>query len=166
MVFEEIYAHYKDDVYRFLLKLYNYNQHLADDATQETFMKAYLKLATYQGKSSVKTWLFAIAKNIFLESLRKNKQVLLPVDEFAFLPDQKELPTSQVEKQLLLEESLNCALTLPEKMQAVFFARVFNEEPYTKIAQDCGISQSSAKVLFFRAKKQIKEKLKDVYHES
>lgn len=60
MDFETIYLTYKDDVYRFLYKLCNHQADLADDLTQETFLKVYLTIDQFRGDSQFKTWLFAI----------------------------------------------------------------------------------------------------------
>ena len=51
-------------IYHFLLKLTNFNEDLADELTQETFFQVYFSLPKYRGRSSIGTWICAIAKNV------------------------------------------------------------------------------------------------------
>lgn len=54
-MFDELYERYKADVYRFLLKLCRYDHALADELTQEVFLKVYLNLDKFRGDSQFKT---------------------------------------------------------------------------------------------------------------
>lgn len=162
MDFETIYLTYKDDVYRFLYKLCHGQADLADDLTQETFLKVYLNIDKFRGDSQFKTWLFAIAKRAFLTSLRKNRVAEVDVDLFEVW-DERANQVSQLEKRELLADSLEVVFSLPEPMKLVVIARLYTEAPYETIAKDLGISLSSAKVLFHRARKLIKKRLKEDY---
>ena len=72
---EQLYKLYKDDVYRYLLSL-THNPTLSEDLLSETFVNAITSLDNFKGKSSVKTWLFAIARNLWLQKLRKDRPTL------------------------------------------------------------------------------------------
>lgn len=61
---EDIYNWYFKDVYLFVYSLLK-NQHVAEDITSETFLKAMNSLDSFEGKSDVKVWLFQIAKNTY-----------------------------------------------------------------------------------------------------
>ena len=63
--FDEIYQSYFDPVYRYVLSL-SRDPHVAEEISQETFFKALRSLDHFQGKSSLKSWLCAIAKNLWL----------------------------------------------------------------------------------------------------
>lgn len=65
---EELYARYKTDVYRHLCSL-THDPTEAEDLLSETFLRVLKSLPRFQGKCSVKTWLFAIARNAWLESI-------------------------------------------------------------------------------------------------
>ena len=80
--FEELVKKYQSPLRGFFRKMCG-DVELADDLAQETFLKAYRGLRSYQGQSQFLTWLFAIAKNVFYEHLRKS-------DSFT-----EELPESQ-----------------------------------------------------------------------
>lgn len=164
MKFEDIYFEYKDDVYRFVNKLCGYNEIMADDITQETFLKAYINISKFQGKSSVKTWLFTIAKNTFFSEIKKKKYDDVFVGELELFEGKSvEDLFDKVEKRELLEIILRIIFDFPQRMQAVLLARVYSDDSYEKIAKDMGISLSSAKVLVFNARKELKRKLREVY---
>ncbi|WBW49373.1 RNA polymerase sigma factor [Peptoniphilus equinus] len=163
MEFEDIYLQYKDDVHRFVSKLCDYQEAMADDITQETFLKAYINISTFQGKSSVKTWLFTIAKNTFLSEIRKKKYDDVFVGDLTLFEHNHDDNFDVMAKKELLEITLSLIFELPHNMQEVFLARIYSEDSYEKIASDLGISTSSAKVLVFRARKKIKNKLKEEY---
>lgn len=68
--FDQIYQTYFDPVYRYVLSLSGSTQ-TAEEITQETFFKAMRSLHQFQGRSSLKSWLCAIAKNLYLSEQRK-----------------------------------------------------------------------------------------------
>lgn len=69
---EELYTLYRTDLYRYLCHLTR-DPTEAEDILSETFLRAMRRLPTYRGDCAVKTWLFGIARNIWLESLRKRR---------------------------------------------------------------------------------------------
>ena len=74
MNFEDIYdAHFKD-VYHFMLSLCK-NHGIAEEITQETFVKALENFDTFKGNSKVNTWLCQIAKNLYFNALNKDKRL-------------------------------------------------------------------------------------------
>ncbi len=78
MTIDEIYQMYMNDVYRFLLSMTK-DKHLAEDLLQETFMRAYIHIHSYD-HSKVKPWLFQVARNAFIdtsESIRKKSPFLM-----------------------------------------------------------------------------------------
>ena len=76
--FDVIYQTYFDPVYRYALSLSG-NPQSAEEITQETFFRAMRSLNQFKGKSSLKSWLCAIAKNLWLSKLRKKKTQ--PIDD-------------------------------------------------------------------------------------
>ena len=69
---EELYNTYRTDLYRYLCHL-THDPAEAEDLLSETFLRALRRLHTYRGDCAVKTWLFGIAHNVWLESLRKRR---------------------------------------------------------------------------------------------
>lgn len=72
---KQLYIQYHKDVYKYLLSL-THNVTISEDLTSETFLKALQSIWDFRGESSVKTWLFGIARNLWLQSLRNNLENL------------------------------------------------------------------------------------------
>ena len=70
---EELYEKYKQDIFRFLLVLLKETQG-AEDALQETFLKAYLHRSRYTDMQQEKAWLYTIARNTAYDMLRKRRK--------------------------------------------------------------------------------------------
>lgn len=68
-----------NDVYRFLLSMTK-DKHLAEDLLQETFMRAYIHIHSYD-HSKVKPWLFQVARNAFIDYVRKHKKEVTISDD-------------------------------------------------------------------------------------
>ena len=76
---EEIYEKYYKDVYRFVLAL-SKNPHIAEDITQETFVKAIKAVDRFKGDCDIKVWLCQIAKNTYFTYAGKQNREQVDVD--------------------------------------------------------------------------------------
>ena len=77
--FEQLYRRYSKRVYRLCLRMVK-NEAEAEDLTQESFMRVFRKIHTFQGKSAFSTWLHRVSVNTVLMSLRKKKRVEIPLE--------------------------------------------------------------------------------------
>lgn len=150
---ENLYILYKKDVYIYLFSL-THNLALSEDLLSETFVNAISSIGNFKGQSSVKTWLLSIARNLWLQSMRKEKQTV----EFN---DLLELYVSDsIAESLITKETIkrikDLLLEKDQRTQKIVNMRV---EGYSfgEIAQELKISESSARVIDFRAKKWIKD---------
>lgn len=154
---EELYLLYKDDIYRYLLYL-TQDPDLSDDLLSETFVNAISSIKGFKGKSSIKTWLFSIAKNQWFQRLRKKKIALSYNDLLeVYLSDSLEdrlIEREKLEriKALLKEKSIQVQRVVKMRIEGYSFA---------EIAEELNISESSARVIDFRAKKWIKSILEE-----
>ena len=94
--FDQIYQDYFDSVYRYALSLSG-NPQTAEEIAQETFFKAMRTLDQFQGKSSLKSWLCAIAKNLWLSEQRIRKDQ--PSDDALPLQDPSIGPEEAIVRQ-------------------------------------------------------------------
>jgi RNA polymerase sigma-70 factor (ECF subfamily) len=69
-VFHRLYDEYHQDVFQFLIYLVK-NRHLSEDLMHEVYIRAFKAYDRFEGKSSEKTWLFSIAKNVAIDHFRK-----------------------------------------------------------------------------------------------
>ena len=152
---KKIYLEYQKDVYFYLLSL-THDTSLSEDLCSETFLRAIQGAISFKGESSVKTWLFGIARNLWLQNLRNNNVVRYE----DFLMNYLEY---DCEKQIYDKNVLNYINQLIEKKdertQRIVKMRI-DGYSYKEIGEQIGISENSARVIDFRTKKWIKEILK------
>lgn len=78
--FDHLTRKYQSSIRRFFLNLTMGDSPLSDDLAQETFIKAYLNLNSFQGLSGFSTWLFRIAYNVHYDFVR-SKKITADIDE-------------------------------------------------------------------------------------
>ena len=138
---------------------------LAEELTQETFYQAITSFAKFKGQCQVKTWLYQIAKNVFYQYLRKKKrnESLFEVLTFKHKESPAALPQEQLENQELIKAVQDILNTFDKKTKEIMLYRLYSDLPYSQISILLKISESSAKVIFFRGKVALQNKLKEVY---
>ncbi len=158
--FERIYADNYRQIYAFLYKLCR-DPYVSEDLTQETFFQAYLSLHRYNGRCSMFTWLAAIAKNLFFNYLRKTKAETLAIDLYVTEPESPltEEPGHVLKREIEISRVRQAISELPKKYSDVLILRIYGELSYEEIAAKLGISVNSARVIYYRAKNFMKEKL-------
>lgn len=152
---EQIYADHAKTVYGFLLAKTR-DHALAEELTQETFYRAVLKIERFQGNSSVSTWLCAIAKNVWLEHLKKQKK--------RAGPDQPELPAAvSAETELFRRwdqlQVLKALHQLKEPMREVIYLRLAGSLTFGQIGEVLGESENWARVNFYRGKEKLMQEV-------
>ena len=135
----------------------------ADDIAQETFVKAYLGLGDFRGDASFYTWIYRIAVNLSLNTIRK-QQLMRHLRESEliarYLPA-AESPSSAVELEETERRLQEAVAKLPEKQRAVFVMRFFDELPYEEIAKILKTSVGGLKANYFHAINKVREYLSD-----
>ena len=160
--FTELMRRYQERVYWVARRIVG-NHADADDITQETFIKAYLALGEFRGDSTFFTWIYRIATNLSLNTIRKHQVMnylrqsdivdrLLPSGE---RPDKE---YEQKEAERLLQEAI---AKLPEKQKAVFVLRYFDGLSYEEISQVMKTSVGGLKANYFHAVRKVQEFMKD-----
>jgi RNA polymerase sigma-70 factor (ECF subfamily) len=145
--FSTLYKKYAPDVFRFALYLSG-DRSQAEDITSETFVRAWTAPEPIE-VATVKGYLFTIARNLFLQGLRKkSRQVQLDGD----LPDPQPSPYVQAELKEEFRAMLGGLQELPEIDRAALLMRALDGMPYEEISRALGISLSSAKVKIHRAR--------------
>ena len=164
--FEALYREYFPRIYAFLCKMTE-NRDLAEELTQETFYQAFIAFYRFRGESDVFTWLASIAKHTYYRYLRKHKREMDSVDPEALLEayseEMSEHPEDTVERRLLAERVRSAMAALPQKYRDVTILRVYADMSFAQIGDALQISENSARVIFFRAKKMMMEAIQDEY---
>ena len=159
--FEVIYAEYYQRIYAFLFKMCQ-DRDLSEELTQESFYQALKSFHRFDGSCSLFTWLAAIAKNTYFKHLRKtttHQNDFLGVDDINATTDEADDPAELLQKRAELEALRRIVDRLPDKYRDVVTLRIYGDLPFSEIARSLKISENSAKVLFYRAKNQIREEL-------
>lgn len=143
-------------VYRYALSLCR-NETEAQDITQDTFLKAMQAKNGFRGNSSVYTWLCAIAKNIWLEKMRKESRLVSMERELPERGTSLEEKITNEDTAMQIHKFLHI---IEEPYKEVFTLRVFGQLSFAKIAELFGKTESWARVTYHRARKQIIEKMR------
>ena len=156
IAFDDVYAQYFQYVYRYILSLCR-NEAVAEDITQEAFLKAFASIDGFDGKCKIQVWLCQIAKNTFLSYCKKAKKHKNSTAELEWITAE-DIEQSYFDKENTLE--IRKALhSLAEPYKEVFMLKVFGELPFAQIAELFGKTESWARVTYHRAKIKIKEEI-------
>ena len=155
--FGEIYSQHFSNVYKYVLTLCR-NEAIAEEVTQETFFKAMRYIDQFNGSCKLYVWLCQIAKNTYFSLSKKQKRMAPNID--ADFPDiASDLETNYFDKEAVTR--LHILLhDLNEPYKEVFTLRVFGELPFSQIGELFGKTDSWARLIFYRAKKQLQEAIK------
>ncbi len=138
----------------------------ADDVAQDVFIRAFDSLAKFEGKSSMKTWLYKITVNISLNYIRKRKILSI----FSFGSNENEsgyasdtvLPDQSLENSEFERDFLKILSELPEKQRETFALRYFDELSYEEISKLLGTSIGGLKANYHQAVKKITNRINDI----
>ena len=154
--FEEVYAVYFDDVYRYLLSLSG-SESVAEELTSETFFRAMDALGRFRGECSVRVWLCQIAKNLYYSHLRREKR-LVPLEDCRIA---EECHEESLEDRSEAERIQTLLHALREPYKEVFMWRVYGEKSFRDIGALFGKTENWACVTYHRARRMIREGLED-----
>jgi len=158
--FKKLLNTYWSDIYRFQFSKTN-NENEAEDITIKTFAKAFDKIDLYNDNYNFKTWLISISKNMFIDSVRGNKNETLSINkensEVYHISDDAPSPEDKIIIEQNLAQLLGYIKQLKPTHQEIINLRYFQELSYKEIAESMNESMSSVKVKLLRAKKLLAE---------
>lgn len=161
-VLEELFSAYYKDIYRYLYSLCR-DASLSEDLTSEVFLEVVKSIGGFRAESDVKTWLFSIARHRWFRYLRRKKRTIEAV-ELCELTERERESSVSTESALLEREITERIYALideeQERPRRVALMRIEGYSFY-EIGRAVGISESSARVTFFRTKEKIRRKLKE-----
>ncbi len=140
------------------------SQEMAEDVLQEAFVSAFQNLKSYQGKASFGAWLKRIVVNRAISYLRKNQLELVMIDDKIDVEDDAGIDENEL---ALKVETIRSAIQkLPNGFRVVFSLYLLEGYDHKEIAEILQISESTSKSQYNRAKKKLKEILKEeIYYE-
>ncbi len=157
---------YRQYVFTIAMRYVN-NREVAEELSQDVFVKAYRCLADFKGNSKFSTWLYTIVNTTCLSHLRKkgDAAVLLEEDKIVSLSDNlySEHPTRLLEQKatrLLLDNAMK-QLPGPDARILTLFYQA--EQSVDEVGNILGITATNVKVKLFRARGKLKEILESKY---
>jgi len=135
------------------------NVQLAEDAAQETFIRAWQNLSSYRPGTPLRNWLYRIAVNAGTDMLRKEKRILPDDIGDLHLTDGRPNPetlVSQHERAVLVQKAI---LSLPDASRAVLVLREYEELSYQEISSTLDIPVGTVMSRLNYARKLLKDKL-------
>ena len=165
-----LFENHKQAIYHIIVKIVRNNEE-AQDLVQETFIKAFSSLKSYNPTYRFTTWLYKIAANSSIDHIRKRKLQTFSLDQpvdtkdgqlSVEVPDMSYHPErdlSAKRQNLSISEAID---SLPEKYRQVIVKRHQEDKSYEEIAEFLGVPVGTVKARIFRARELLKKKLKSL----
>ncbi|MCC7357228.1 sigma-70 family RNA polymerase sigma factor [Candidatus Uhrbacteria bacterium] len=157
--FPDFYKNHVKQVYKFLLFRLKGNRAMAEDLTQDIFLKALNAFETYDPEKSEHAWILAIARNHLINTLQKEKEHL-PLEEIeATLRDQKTL-VENIALQFEERQLIQAIQKLPPEDAMVIRMKYLEGWDYEEIALETKKTAGSLRIQAHRALKALAKLLK------
>jgi RNA polymerase sigma-70 factor (ECF subfamily) len=159
--FRIIVEGYSRDVFRLAFRITG-NEQDAEDAVQETFLRAYRKLEGFEARANFGTWLYRVTANTSIDVLRRRKRTFdrtAPLDDegpsMGIAPTQeKTVYRRQVRERV--ESALSC---LSDLERGAFVLRHFEEMSLAEVSASLDTTVSATKQALFRAVRKLRKSL-------
>jgi len=168
--FELLLRKYRTPLVNFLYRMVR-NTAVAEDLAQEVFLRVYRARQEYAPSAKFTTWMFRIATNLALNSVRDNRhrQMEISMDQTTDTGEDEQRPLDvpdrapSVEQELVArwraEMIMKAIHALPEKQRAAVLLHKYQELDYDEIARVLDCSESALKSLLFRAYENLRVQL-------
>jgi len=160
VIISELYRKYRNGLFYYLIKK-GYQHDEAHDIVQESFIKAYKKIDSFDNKHSISTWLYRITLNTAIDLYRssgRNKIFFVGLDE-----RRDELTYINETKNNHNKKVVECLINkLPKKQREVLRLRSM-DFTYSEISYHMDITLENVKSLLHRARKELKETINEKY---
>lgn len=159
MEFEQIVTKYSGKIY-FVVRRIVVNHDDANDVVQNAMIKVWQNLDSFQGKSSIYTWIYRIAVNEALSFLRSSRAHLYASEKEAEYHLQSLFDNDPFFDGDEAERALAVAVaSLPPKQRAVFNMRYWDEMPYAEMSVVMETSEGALKASYHHAAKKVQQQL-------
>jgi RNA polymerase sigma-70 factor, ECF subfamily len=168
--FELLLRKYRTPLVNFLYRMVR-NTAAAEDLAQEVFLRVYRARQEYAPSAKFTTWMFRIATNLALNSVRDNRhrQMEVSIDQSVDTGEDAQPALEVLDRAPTIEQELvarnraemilKAIHTLPEKQRAAVLLHKYQEMDYDEIARVLECSESALKSLLFRAYETLRVEL-------
>lgn len=165
--FAELVNRYQKGIYNLAYRLTGERDE-AQDLAQETFLRAYAALPSFQTDRRFSPWLYRIATNLCFDYLKRRGRLgTTPIEDFEAegaempLPDWSMEPARALERKETQEEVQAAILSLPEKYRAVVILRHIEGLSYSEMAEVLTLPLGTIKTHLYRARELLKARLQE-----
>jgi RNA polymerase sigma-70 factor (ECF subfamily) len=163
--FEQIVRRYQRPVIGLIARMTG-DPALAEDLAQDTFVKAFRNLGTFDPTRRLSSWLFRIAHNTTLDALRRIKPEVVALDAFADGDRRRDPPAppaaDRVEQAALGAALAQALQTLRPGYRAAIALRYDQDLPFDEIGQILGVPEVTARTYVHRARKELAQSLEAI----
>ena len=156
-----LYKLFSKSLYNVAMRFMN-NKMDADEIVQDTFIIAFKKMDDFEGKGAFGQWLKRIAINNCISILRKRKIHFDDIDQINLSGDAVEEVKESIDPEIVH----NAIKELPDKARTILNLYALEGYKHREISEILGITESTSKTQYKRAKRILLEKLKNVIHEN
>lgn len=166
--FKKLFEKYKGPIMSYVYSLIG--DPLAEEITQEVFLRVYRYRKTYTPKARFTTWLWTIARNVSIDFLRSSarNELVHSTDENPIF-DQLESPISNAETQMIenseIEKINKCIDRLPDSQKDLLLLQINSDVTYEEMSDLTNTTVSAVKSLLFRARTSLLKCLEDCREE-
>ena len=144
---ELIINRYYDTVYNLCFARLNRNRQAAEDCTQETFLTFFSKRGKLEFTDNIQLWLYRTAEKVIKSYIRRNKQILIDVDEVAdkLISEEQSFEEQSVAFDCLSEEE--------KELLTIYYDYEYGER--IRLAEEKGLTQSALYNRVYRIKRKL-----------
>lgn len=160
--FEKLIERYQNPVLNFITRHLG-DRYMAEDLTQEVFLRVYRAAPRFRPKAKVVSWIFKIAYNLSINEIRRRSRLARRAVDMQLATEEVGNETSaECVARYEVEEEIAVALkSLPENQRAALLLKVNEGLSYTEISEALEVSVASVESLLFRARKNLKKLLRE-----
>ncbi len=161
--FEELIVSYKNYVYSVIISIVK-DTHQAEEATQDTFMKIYKSISSFNQESKLSTWIYRIAYRTGLDYLKKRKPRSSDVTDHVDIQDQTDLE-GEYHQKTLLEFVKGFIADLNPEASAVMQLFYLQQKSIKEVQEITGLTDTNIKTKLFRSRKLLRESAKNHFNQ-
>ena len=151
-----LFARYRVTLYRWLLRLVD-DRALAEDLLSEVFLDVWRRAASFEARSSVSTWLLAIARYKALSARRRRTDAELDEATVSMVPDTADDPEVALQKKGRTEALRQSLTRLSPDHREVIDLAYYHGKSVKEIAEIAGINEATVKTRMFYARRKLAE---------
>jgi RNA polymerase sigma-70 factor (ECF subfamily) len=154
--FEELVKRYQQPLFNFVCR-YVGERSVAEDLTQEVFLRVWQAAPRFEARGKVSTWIFKIAYNLSMNEIKRRRRYQNFYKGFWDDARAESLFSKQRDSRELEEDIMRALAQIPENQRAALLLRVNDGFSYKEISEILNVSPAAVESLIFRARTKLRE---------